>query len=69
MINRTEVMANLNEQIRKSGLKKKYIADKLGINLNTITNWVKGYSSPNINQAQQLKEILHLKSIDELINK
>jgi len=63
------MMTKLNKLIKESGLKKIYIAEKLDVNLNTITNWVKGYSQPDINQAQKLKEILNLKSIDELIDK
>jgi len=63
------MMTKLNKLIKESGLKKKYIAEKLDVNLNTITNWVKGISKPDISQAKQLKEILNLNSIDELIDK
>lgn len=59
----------LNELIKESGLKKRFIAEKLGVNLNTITSWVKGTTNPNIDQLIKLKEILHLKSLDELIEK
>jgi len=61
IINRSGMMTKLNKLIKESGLKKIYIAEKLDVNLNTITNWVKGYSQPDI--------ILNLKSIDELIDK
>ena len=60
-------MTKLNELIKDSGLKKRYIAGKLGVNLNTISNWVKGTTYPNSNQLVKLKQILNLKSIDELI--
>lgn len=60
---------NLNEIIKHSGLKKEYIAKQMKVSIYTITNWVKGYTSPTIIQAQKLKEILNLKSIDELIDK
>lgn len=69
IINRSGMMTKLNKLIKESGLKKKYIAEKLDVNLNTITNWVKGISKPDISQAKQLKEILNLNSIDELIDK
>ena len=62
-------MNNIELQINKSGLKKIYIAKKLGITNQTISNWVIGKYSPTLLQAQKLKEILGLDSIDELIEK
>jgi len=60
---------NLNVIIKKSGLKKEHIAKEMKVSIYTITNWVKGYTSPTIKQAKKLKEILNLNSIDELLDK
>ncbi len=59
--------ANLNILIKKSGYKKEFIAQQLNVSIWTITNWCKGYTSPTLEQAQKLKEVLNLKSIDELV--
>ena len=61
-------MMKIKILIEKSGLKKKYIAKKIGVVDNTMTNWVLGKTTPNIIQAQKLSRILGLKSIDELFN-
>ena len=61
-------MMKIKTLIEKSGLKKKYIAKKIGVVDNTMTNWVLGKTTPNIIQAQKLSRILGLKSIDELFN-
>lgn len=58
---------NLNMLIKKSGYKKEKIAEFLNVSIWTITNWCKGNTSPNLEQANQLKTILNLNSIDELI--
>ncbi len=61
-------MMKIKTLIEKSGLKKKYIAKKIGVVDNTMTNWALGKTTPNIIQAQKLSRILGLKSIDELFN-
>ena len=61
-------MNNLKKLIENSGLKQIFIAQKLGVTNQTITNWVMGKYSPNIVEAQKLKEILGLDSIDELVD-
>ncbi|MCL4415257.1 MAG: helix-turn-helix domain-containing protein [Actinobacteria bacterium] len=60
-------MIKLNELIKKSGYQKEYIAKKMGVSIYTISHWVNGKTSPTLNQAQKLKEILNLDSIDQLI--
>lgn len=59
---------NLNVLIKKSGYKKEFIAQQTKVSIYTITNWCTGKTSPNIIQAQKLKEVLGLESIDELIS-
>lgn len=62
-------MMKLKEIIKSKGLKQDFIAEQIGVSKHTITNWVKGHTSPDLFQAQKLKEILNLISIDELIDK
>ncbi|TFJ91833.1 helix-turn-helix domain-containing protein [Lentibacillus salicampi] len=49
----------INEQIKKSGLKKKYIADKLNVNKDTLSNWIAGRSMIPLDRAVHLAEILN----------
>jgi len=49
----------VEDLIIKSGLKKRYIANKIGINENTLTNWMKNRSWPKLNQAVELAKILN----------
>ncbi len=37
-----EIKVNLNEPIMKSGIKKKVIAQKLGVDPNTLSGWIHG---------------------------
>ena len=60
---------NLNKLIKKSGYKKEKIAEFLNVSIWTITNWCKGNTSPTLDQAQKLKEVLNLSTIDELVSK
>lgn len=54
--------------IEKSGYKKEFLANKIGVTNNTITNWVLGRTTPNIIQAQKLMKILGIGNIDEIID-
>lgn len=55
----------IEELIKESGLKKRYIADTIGVNENTLTNWIMGRSWPRLNQAIILAKILRC-DIDDL---
>lgn len=55
----------IEELIVESGLKKKYVAEQLGININTLTNWIKGKNMPKLDQAVKLAHILNCK-VDDL---
>lgn len=48
----------VEDLIIKSGLKKRHIANEIGINENTLTNWMKNRSWPKLNQAVDLADIL-----------
>lgn len=65
----TKTMNNLKQIIEEKGIKQAYLAKQINVSKQTITNWIKGYSQPDIKQAQKIKEILNLKSIDELLEK
>jgi transcriptional regulator with XRE-family HTH domain len=58
----------IKELIKKSGLSQKYISKIIGISRFTLSNWAIGKTSPTLEQAQKLKEVLNLNSIDELVN-
>lgn len=58
-------MTNLKKAIREKGISQTYIAKKIGVNKQTITNWVKGNTYPDIKQAKIISEILD-RSIDEI---
>lgn len=50
----------LEERIQDSGLKKEFIAQKLGMSLNSLNNKISGRTSFLIGEAFKLKEILNL---------
>jgi len=58
---------NLKEIIKVKGYRKDYISKLMNVSLHTLNNWIRGYTSPTLEQAQKLKEVLNLNSIDELI--
>jgi len=58
---------NLKKILEEKGIKQIYLAKKLNVSKQTLTNWCKGYTSPTLEQAQKLKEIINLKTIDELV--
>jgi len=51
-------MNNLNLIIKNKGIKKIYLAKKLGVTNQTISNWLSGYSRPNLLMANKLSEML-----------
>jgi len=61
------VKTELAKRIKESGLKKDAVAKKMGVSIFTITNWCRGSTCPNLRQARDLKYILNLNYIDEMI--
>ncbi len=55
----------IEEIILKSGKKKMHIAKQLGVNENTLTNWMKNRSMPKLDQAVKLAKLLEVE-IQEL---
>jgi DNA-binding XRE family transcriptional regulator len=58
----------LNRLIKESGKKKEYIAWKVGVSIYTLTNWCRGTTYPNLRDAYMLKQVLNIKSIDDLVD-
>ena len=61
-------MNNLKRLIKESGITQVFIAKKVGVTKQTISNWVIGKYIPNIIEANKLKKILGLNNIDELLD-
>jgi putative transcriptional regulator len=51
---------NLNSIIKEKGIKKTYLANKLGVTNQTMSNWLSGYSMPNLLMAKKLSEMLEV---------
>jgi transcriptional regulator with XRE-family HTH domain len=48
----------LKEAIIKKGLKNSFIADRLGVNVNTVWRWTAGQSEPSDKKKKMLSELL-----------
>jgi len=55
----------IDDLIKTSGLKHKYIAEKIGISTRTLYKWRKNESFPRLDQAVKLAVILKCK-VDDL---
>jgi transcriptional regulator with XRE-family HTH domain len=53
-------MLNLNEIILKSGKKKHFIAQKLGISKQSLTRYCQGYTSPTADVLWSLAKLLEV---------
>ena len=54
-------MTRINEIILKSGKKKGYIAQQLGIAGSSLTRYCKGYTYPNLKIIQKLADLCDVK--------
>jgi len=59
---------NINEMIKKSGMKKEYIAKKMGISRVTLTNYISGRTPITLVKAVELAGILNCE-VTDLIKK
>lgn len=57
---------NLAAAIRKSGLTQRQIAARLGVQQATISNWIRGERTPNVESIQKLARVLGM-SIHEML--
>ncbi|MHB8280430.1 MAG: helix-turn-helix transcriptional regulator [Candidatus Humimicrobiaceae bacterium] len=51
---------NLDSIIKSKGIKKIYLAKQLGVTNQTISNWLSGYSMPNLLMAKKLSAMLEV---------
>lgn len=51
---------NLNSIIKEKGIKKGYLAKRLGVTNQTMSNWLSGYSMPNLLMAKKLSAMLEV---------
>lgn len=62
------LISHIGDLIEKSGLKKKFIADKLGISVKQLRNYETGKSLIPMDKAFILKDILNC-SLDDFYTK
>lgn len=54
----------LKEIIKAKGVKQKFIAEKLGVSVVTVSNWVKGKTSPSEENLEKLSVLLDVPAKD-----
>jgi|TARA_B110000238_G_C15731654_1_gene271100 transcriptional regulator with XRE-family HTH domain len=57
----------LKEIIKSKGMKQNYLAQRMGVSVVTVSNWVKGKSSPSNKNLQKLSELLNV-PFSDLVN-
>lgn len=60
--------SNLTSLRDKFGYTQSYVADKMDVRPNTISNWEKGISKPDIEEIQQLADLFNV-SLDDIVAK
>ena len=55
----------LEEQLKKNGIKQKWLAEKLGVHPNQVTRWVKGINIPSTKNKEKIEKIISLISHEE----
>ncbi len=66
MIKLSEIQNRLREEIRRSGISQKEIAEKLGVNASTVSKYMRLDKFPSIETFANLCEILDVSS-DEIL--
>ena len=66
MIKLSEIQNRLREEIKRSGLSQREIAEKLGINASTVSKYMRLDKFPSIETFANLCEILDVSS-DEIL--
>ena len=57
----------LKDIIKSKGLKQSYLAQRMGVSVVTMSNWVKEKSNPSKKNLEKLSELLEV-PIKELVN-
>jgi len=58
------IKLKIGQLIKERGLKQRYVAKEIGVNENTIVNWIRGRSIPRLDKAILLAELLDCKITD-----
>ena len=45
----------LEEQLKKNGIKQKWLAEKLGVHPNPVTRWGKGINIPSTKNKEKIR--------------
>ena len=48
----------LDEQLKKNGIKQKWLAERLGVHPNQVTRWVKGINVPSTKNKEKIRKII-----------
>jgi len=48
----------LGDLIKERGMSQRFVAKQVGVNENTLRNWIQGKSFPRLDQAVKLAEVL-----------
>lgn len=57
----------LKEIIKAKGLKQTFVAQKIGVSVVTVNNWVQGKTAPNEKHLQKLSSLLDV-AIKDLVH-
>jgi len=57
----------LKEIIKAKGLKNNFISQKLGVSEDSVSNWVKGKSTPSKKHLEKLSQLLEV-PISDIVN-
>lgn len=58
------IRLTIEERIKECGLKKGYVARQIGVDPDTLANWMNNRSFPKLNQAVKLADILRCEITD-----
>lgn len=54
------IRSNLEQRIAESGYTQKEIAEKLGVSKSSVTNWIKGKNSPDVELVVPICKLLNI---------
>jgi putative transcriptional regulator len=60
-----KMKSNIGNLIDERGLKRKWVAEQLGITPKQVSNWITGFSYPTVDKAFRLAKLLGVK-VDDL---
>ena len=55
---------NLEKILEKKGIKKSWLVREMGVNKNTLTNWISGNTVPRLDQAYKIAKLLNTNIYD-----